>query len=140
MVFESSWDPLAASFCCVGLGQFALGTWVEQAARVGCEGMPRTDPECGLKAQLNYMTELMTVNFRSMSEVEPFPMAEAAYNAGPGNIGKERRVCGRTRGCDPERWFGHVELVCEREGTRKRPGACGETFDYVRRIKGLVER
>jgi hypothetical protein len=34
-----------------------------------------------------------------------------AYNAGPGMLAKSRAACARTAGCDPSRWFGHVEKV-----------------------------
>lgn len=37
-------------------------------------------------------------------------MADSAYNGGMGNLQKSRRVCGLTEGCDPNRWFGNVEV------------------------------
>ena len=39
-------------------------------------------------------------------------MADAAYNGGFGGLNKERIGCGMAKGCDPQRWFGHVEKYC----------------------------
>lgn len=43
---------------------------------------------------------------------ERLAFADAAYNGGMGGVQKERRACGLTPGCDPQKWFGHVENVC----------------------------
>jgi hypothetical protein len=38
--------------------------------------------------------------------------ADAAYNGGRRGVTDERRACGLKAGCDPQIWFGHVELTC----------------------------
>lgn len=44
--------------------------------------------------------------------VERLAFADAAYNGGLGGVQKERRACGMKPDCDPQYWFGHVELTC----------------------------
>lgn len=44
--------------------------------------------------------------------LERLAFADAAYNGGLGGVHKERRACGLKPGCDPQRWFGHVERTC----------------------------
>ena len=42
-------------------------------------------------------------------EPDRMDMALAAYNGGMGGLIGERQLCRSTRGCDPNRWTGHVE-------------------------------
>lgn len=37
-------------------------------------------------------------------------MTDAAYNGGLGGVFSERRLCAQIAGCNPDKWFGHVEL------------------------------
>lgn len=43
---------------------------------------------------------------------ERLAMTDAAYNGGAGGVLKERTACGLAAGCDPNYWFGNVELFC----------------------------
>ena len=43
---------------------------------------------------------------------ERLAFADAAYNGGRGGVQRERRACQMATGCDPARWFGHVEHHC----------------------------
>lgn len=43
---------------------------------------------------------------------ERLAMADAAYNGGLGGLRTDRRACQVKPGCDPQRWFGHVERTC----------------------------
>lgn len=44
--------------------------------------------------------------------MERLAMADAAYNGGFGGLQAERRACHMHPGCDPARWWGHVEDRC----------------------------
>lgn len=44
--------------------------------------------------------------------VDRYAFSDAAYNGGMGDVNKERRLCGLKQGCDPQKWFEHVEHTC----------------------------
>lgn len=48
---------------------------------------------------------------------ERLAFADAAYNGGRGGVQRERRACQVAAGCDPGRWFGHVEHQCLKSRT-----------------------
>jgi len=54
-------------------------------------------------------------NYEALSSIkDPFnrmAFADSAYNGGIGNLQKSRRVCGMTKGCNPDVWFGNVETT-----------------------------
>lgn len=49
--------------------------------------------------------------FQVTDETQRFKMADAAYNGGIGHTKKERLQCGLTKGCDPQYWDNHVEMI-----------------------------
>lgn len=74
-------------------------------------------------------------------ERERLAMTFAAYNGGLGGVLQDRRVCAQAVGCDPNRWFGHVE----RHSTKSRvkwQGYGASAYDinrgYVRAV--LIDR
>lgn len=60
-----------------------------------------------LKVQDDYKVLVMVADPRSRLD-----FADAAYNGGRRGVMDERRACGLKTGCDPQIWFGNVELVC----------------------------
>lgn len=63
---------------------------------------------------------------------ERLAMTNAAYNGGLGGVHADRRLCHVTPGCDPQRWWGHVERTCTKSkaplyGTRS---ACDINRDH----------
>jgi membrane-bound lytic murein transglycosylase MltF len=75
-----------------------------------------------------YMDQLMTRYFKDakFQGDNRTLFAFAAYNAGPGNISKMRRLA-TERGLDPDKWFNNVEIV-----TAEKIGL--EPTTYVRNI------
>ena len=66
-------------------------------------------PDLQLRA-LVLMTRDAAKPFRGSEGMLHF--ADAGYNGGVAGVQKERRACQLTRGCDPSKWFGHVEAHC----------------------------
>lgn len=63
-------------------------------------------------------------------------MADAAYNGGIGGLQAERRACGLRAGCDPHRWWGHVEATClkSKASIYGRRSACDINRHHVKDV------
>jgi len=73
--------------------------------------------------------------------------ASTAYNRGVGGIRAERQACALKRGCDPQRWHGHVATTCtaSRTALYGRRSACDisrhhpvDIFARVPKYRGLL--
>jgi len=62
---------------------------------------------------------------------ERLAMTLSAYNGGLGGLMSDRSVCSATPGCDPSRWFGHVERTSRKSRVRL-PGYGKSFFDINR--------
>ena len=66
--------------------------------------------------QIRMMVLMLRDDYGRLYEVkdswERLAMTDAAYNGGIGGLHKERRACSLRKGCDAQKWFGHVEKVC----------------------------
>ena len=108
---ESAWDASARSQYAAGLAQFTPATWADIAPHTqpSCGDAPPTDPACSIRAQIVYMSRL---THRHRYDLEIWPLSWAAYNGGPGWIRREKARCRLQDGCNPTRWYGHVERHC----------------------------
>jgi hypothetical protein len=43
------------------------------------------------------------------SDIDRWAFTLSGYNGGEGHVRRDRLLCGNVAGCDPDRWFGHVE-------------------------------
>lgn len=70
------------------------------------------------------------------SAYERMAFMDAAYNGGVGGLLKERRQCSLTKGCDADRWFGHVERYClkSKKVLYANRSACDINRDHVRLV------
>lgn len=93
------------------------------------------------RLQLRALVLMDLRNWRSLRDVpldaERLAMALAAYNGGLGGLSSDRRACAGTPGCDPGRWWGHVEHTSLK--ARAAVAGYGKSFfeinrEYVRNV------
>jgi len=127
---ESAWNPLAQSPYAQGLAQFTPSTaaWISGAYPATLSLNQPFEPGWAIRAmaQYDYVTYTGILVPR---ECDRWAMALSAYNGGPGWVQRDRRLCGSVGGCDPDKWFEHVELH-----TNRSPEAARENRGYPRRI------
>lgn len=64
----------------------------------------------------------------------------SAYNGGLGGVLQDRRLCAAKTGCDPHRWFGHVERTSYRATTKVQ--GYGQSFFAINRgyVRNIYQR
>jgi len=67
---------------------------------------------------------------------ERLAMTNAAYNGGLGGVNSDRRACQIKPGCDPQRWWGHVERTCTKSQAALygKRSACDINRDHGRHV------
>lgn len=87
--------------------------------------------------------QLRALVLKSKDSAAPFTSSEgwlhfgdAAYNGGLAGVQKERRACKLSDGCDPAKWFGHVEVHCmkSRRAIYGGRSACDINREHVRNV------
>ena len=133
---ESAWRQFAESKYAQGPTQFTPGTRSDWYPRTtpSCKDVPWFDPNCAFRAQILYMT---AIGRSYLTSPDKWAFSQAAYNGGPGWIKRERRLCAALPGCDPRRWYGHVEKHCHPDRAAR---FCKENRDYPVRIRWWAER
>lgn len=90
--------------------------------------------------QLRTLVLMSRDNYRALGAItdpgQRLAFADAAYNGGLGGVQKDRRACQITAGCDPQRWFGHVEGTCtkSRSALYGQRSACDINRHHVRDV------
>ena len=109
----------------VGIMQLLPTTAADPA--IGITGIDRSADK-NIEAGVKYLRFLVNtyLNDPKIDEKNRTLMAFAAYNAGPGNLQKFRRITEKS-GLDPNVWFSNVEIAAARTVGR-------ETVEYVSNI------
>lgn len=89
----------------------------------------RYDPAFQLRALVVYDKSIYSKLPVSIREKPAFMFA--SYNGGLGGILQDRRLCQNTEGCDPNQWFGNVELTSFK--SKIKPRGYGKSFFEINR-------
>jgi hypothetical protein len=91
--------------------------------------------------QLRAIVLMSRENFQGVYRLVPEPtaalaFADAAYNGGMGGVQSDRRACNIKPGCNPDIWFGHVELTCtkSRAALYGNRSACDINREHVHNV------
>lgn len=122
-----------------GLGQLTVTSQFDNFAAAkqlhptlsGWDWDNRYDPEF----QLRTMVLMNRFNYGKVSwaatQHERMAFTFAAYNGGLGGVLSDRGVCRATAGCDPSKWFGHVQLTSKKAKTAA--SGYGKSFFEINR-------
>ena len=126
---ESHWSPSICSAYACGLAQFTPQTakWISGAYPGLRENQP-FNPSWAIRALVFYDYDLAAAVPRGQP-CEWLAFTLSAYNGGPGWIKRDQELCREAENCDPDLWWGNVELY-----TPRSKAAARENRGYPRRI------
>lgn len=90
--------------------------------------------------QLRAIVLMSRENFMAMPKdmipISKLNFVDAGYNGGMRGVANDRRACQIKTGCDPQKWFGHVELTCtkSRVAIYGNRSACDINREHVRYV------
>lgn len=147
---RSCWNPMAELRTSreqgVGLGQLTRAFRADGSTRfdalqelvqahpqelAGLSWGNRFDPALQLRALVLKDLQGHKLVQGAASGADRLAMSFAAYNGGSGGLNSDRRACAGTPGCDPGKWFGHVERTSLKAKTAV-PGY-GKSFFAINR-------
>ena len=123
-----------------GLGQLTVTSRFNAFAEVqgmdsglkGWKWADRYDPRLQLRALVvKDRTNAHAFHVATSSPEDRLAFALAAYNGGVGGTLADIRLCAHTAGCDPQKWFGHVERTSLK--ARTKVGGYGQSFFEINR-------
>lgn len=99
----------------------------------------RFNAEMQLRALVAYDRNLYRQIRFGATERDKMAFMFSAYNGGLGGLLKDRRMCVAVKGCDPERWFGHIEKHSFRAKTATK--GYGKSFFEINReyVKNILD-
>lgn len=143
------WDPRAELKTSrengIGLGQFTRAYNKDGSIRFdkiselaaahkslkGWSWANRYDADYQLKAIVEMDKAIFSRQKTAANADERLAFTLSAYNGGEGGVLQDRRLCSNTKGCDPSRWWNHVERTSLKSKTPKK--GYGQSFFRINR-------
>lgn len=124
----------------LGCAQFlpATAEWVnkrlpaEVRARCPVKAGCPMDPRWALHAMVEYDWWLWSRSAWAQGDRERWGFTLTQYNGGGAVVNAERKACEGSRGCNPRRYFDHVERFCGSAG--RSTASCNENRQYPKLI------
>ncbi|HEY4294531.1 transglycosylase SLT domain-containing protein [Luteibacter sp.] len=112
---ESAWRSNARSPYAAGLAQFTTDTATDMARWYPELGPSDPyDPRWAIRALVRYDYRLYSGITGARGDCDHWAMTLSAYNGGAGWLNRDRALCSHVSGCDPSRWWGHVDRQTQR--------------------------